>query len=223
MSIKIENYCEDFYELTAGLAKVAFIRKKKNKWEVVSRKGKSLGTYDTKAEAEKRLRQIEYFKHKKASLDNPALTYSSLVRFLGQQFDSSTVEKFQKIFKDNFDRLYLEGNEEPEHEALELSLSAMKNFKKKATAIEMGDPIFAGKRLSELVKFLLRRVPEDKRFKALQAAKKKIFMLNEYEMGAKKMPIFSPVANSITVLKNILLEHEPEYIRKVLNAVVGNL
>jgi len=34
-------------------------------WCVYSEKGKLLGRYKTKKEAEKRLRQIEYFKHKK--------------------------------------------------------------------------------------------------------------------------------------------------------------
>jgi len=32
---------------------------------VVSKSGKTLGTYDTEAAAKKRLGQIEYFKHKK--------------------------------------------------------------------------------------------------------------------------------------------------------------
>lgn len=36
-----------------------------NKWKVVSKDySKDLGTYDSKEEAVKRLRQIEYFKHK---------------------------------------------------------------------------------------------------------------------------------------------------------------
>ena len=35
------------------------------KWRVVSEKGRNLGTYGTKAEAQKRLRQVEYFKHVK--------------------------------------------------------------------------------------------------------------------------------------------------------------
>jgi len=34
------------------------------KWQVQSHKGKNMGTFDTKAEAEKRLGQVEYFKHK---------------------------------------------------------------------------------------------------------------------------------------------------------------
>ncbi len=42
------------------------IVKVKNKYQVQSEKGKNLGTYDTKQEAEKRLKQVEYFKHKSA-------------------------------------------------------------------------------------------------------------------------------------------------------------
>jgi len=48
------------------LDKKSSIVLKKNKWYVVSEKGKNLGgPYDTKEEASKRLKQVEYFKHKK--------------------------------------------------------------------------------------------------------------------------------------------------------------
>ena len=40
------------------------IRKRNNKYQVVSKTGRNLGTYRTKKEALKRLRQVEYFKHK---------------------------------------------------------------------------------------------------------------------------------------------------------------
>lgn len=40
------------------------IVKKDNKYQVQSEKGKNLGTYDSKEEAERRLKQVEYFKHK---------------------------------------------------------------------------------------------------------------------------------------------------------------
>ena len=39
------------------------IVKKGSKWQVQSEKGKNLGTYDTKKEAEDRLKQVHYFKH----------------------------------------------------------------------------------------------------------------------------------------------------------------
>ena len=34
-----------------------------DKWQAQSEKGRSFGTYDTKAEAEKRVQQMEMFKH----------------------------------------------------------------------------------------------------------------------------------------------------------------
>lgn len=39
-----------------------------SKYQVQSEKGRNMGTYDTKKEAEERLRQVEYFKHKNESL-----------------------------------------------------------------------------------------------------------------------------------------------------------
>ncbi len=41
------------------------IRKVKEGYRVVSESGRNMGTYATKEEAEKRLKQIEYFKQKK--------------------------------------------------------------------------------------------------------------------------------------------------------------
>lgn len=45
------------------------IVKKGNKWQVQSEKGKNLGTYDTKKEAEDRLKQVHYFKHVNEEVD----------------------------------------------------------------------------------------------------------------------------------------------------------
>ena len=44
---------------------VDVIRKIKGGYKVVSESGKNMGKYKTRAEAQKRLRQIEYFKHVK--------------------------------------------------------------------------------------------------------------------------------------------------------------
>jgi len=41
------------------------IRKVKEGFRVLSEKGRNMGTYPTKEEAKKRLRQIEFFKHLK--------------------------------------------------------------------------------------------------------------------------------------------------------------
>jgi hypothetical protein len=34
------------------------------RWRLLSKKGKNLGTYDTRAGAERRERQVQYFKHR---------------------------------------------------------------------------------------------------------------------------------------------------------------
>jgi len=47
------------------------IKKKGNQYEVVSHEGKSLGVYSSREEAEKRLRQVEYFKNLKQYLGKP--------------------------------------------------------------------------------------------------------------------------------------------------------
>lgn len=43
------------------------IKKRKSLYEVVSKSGRSMGKYKTKNEAEKRLREVEMFKHMKGN------------------------------------------------------------------------------------------------------------------------------------------------------------
>lgn len=47
-----------------SLKKTSVIVKVKDGWQVQSEKGRNMGTYKTKKEADERLRQIEYFKYK---------------------------------------------------------------------------------------------------------------------------------------------------------------
>ena len=57
-------YDEEDTEITGSLNKEAHIRHEDGKWVIYSHDyKKKLGTYDSEAEAKKRLRQIEYFKH----------------------------------------------------------------------------------------------------------------------------------------------------------------
>lgn len=47
------------------------IRKVKNGWAVVAESGRHMGTYPSKAQAAKRLQQIEFFKRLKAGRAKP--------------------------------------------------------------------------------------------------------------------------------------------------------
>lgn len=220
---KLEIYAEEFYDFSS-VDKFAFVRKDDSGiWSVISKDGECFGEFDSKNEASKILRKVEFLKYKEAQTKDPSLSYSSIIRLLNKQYSHETVVKFQKLFKENFDRLYLEGDEEPEKSALEFAVSSVDHFEKNANAIEMGDSVFAGKQLSDLVKFLLRRIPEAKRSAAIHTMKRKLYMINEYEISQKTTPPHSSMGQTISIIKNILLEHNPQYIRNVLNALVKNL
>lgn len=114
-----------YFSLGIDLVKIAVIVKLPNgKWRVKSHKGKNLGTYDTKDEAKKRLRQVEFFKHKKAEVTS---TYTEIARDLNGTHEE--LKKFQSIFKDHFDQAYINGEEYPEDTALEKTMQEMSKKK----------------------------------------------------------------------------------------------
>jgi hypothetical protein len=59
----------------------------KDGWHVLSEEGKNLGgPYDSKEKAVKRLRQVEYFKHHKSSLDKNADLFDTYTHYLLEQY-----------------------------------------------------------------------------------------------------------------------------------------
>lgn len=227
----INKIADEFYNsIGEGISKTAFIRKIKNKYRVVSRKGKNLGTYNTRAEAVKRLRQIEFFKHKKASKQEDK-SYSSIMRDLVKDKDQEKIDLFQKTFKKEFDQAYIDGDEEPENIALKTAIKVINasdnNYNdllfKAASTVDLGDPTSAGRYLADVIKFVMRRISEDKRQKSINGLKKKIYYLNEYDMAAKKTPPGAAIGTCITLLKHLLLKQPPSYIRAILNSIVRSL
>lgn len=109
-----KNNLTSLLETYAALVKIAYIRKLPNgKYRVYSEKGKNMGTYNSHAAAKKRLGQIEFFKHKKASdhtldlshLDD--INYSALVREL-RKLDKDAALQFITIYKQCFDKTLLQ-------------------------------------------------------------------------------------------------------------------
>ena len=112
---KILKMADDYVWLS--MIKEGRIRKLPNgKYRVLSEKDKNLGTYDTRDKAKKRLKQIEYFKHKDdnksedSELSTIDLTtaddfsYSAIMRCLRQQATKEQVMDFLKLFKKEFDK-----------------------------------------------------------------------------------------------------------------------
>jgi hypothetical protein len=103
------------------LDKIAYIRKlPSGKYRVFSEKGKNLGTFDSHDAAAKHLGEIEFFKHKHASKEEPE-TYSSTLRRLNKEGDDHATKCFLSAFKNAFDKLVLDGDTEPAEKALPIA------------------------------------------------------------------------------------------------------
>lgn len=96
-------------------------------------------------------------------------------------------------------------------------------IKNAQTAINMGDPAMAGKSIADIVRFLMKRVPPDKRGIYTQKLRKKIWDIDELTLSSKKLPASASMGQSITFIKTILIGHRPFYIRDVLSSIVKNL
>lgn len=127
--MKIKELANIFYK--SAMIKLGFIKKLPNgKYCVFSETGKNMGTYSSKDQAKKRLRQIEFFKHKKASksidlsdVDN--LSLSAVMRKLKDQLSEAEIIQFLKCFNYFFKKLISE-NKNPD-EALKFALQDLEN------------------------------------------------------------------------------------------------
>lgn len=70
------------------------VRKVGSKWQVQSKKGKNLGTFDTKKAADKHLREIEYFKHKGEAME-PTKKYDELI---SRAIDDNGINTLEKAY-----------------------------------------------------------------------------------------------------------------------------
>jgi len=238
LAIVYENRCSQ------NLVKLAKIRKMPDgMYRVLSRTGKNLGTYKSRPSAEKRLRQVEYFKHfdhSKADdnihiidlTDADEFAYSAIMRKLRQKATPEQVRKFLMIFKQQFDKAVKGKMHKPEKIALQNTMIKFnKLFKVKldpkmvkyAAVAELGNAEQVGKYLSDLVKFTLQHLPQDKRLNALDRLKKKFNMMNEVEISSKQLPDSSALGQAITFVKHLLFNHDAKYVRDVLNSIVRSL
>jgi hypothetical protein len=236
-----------YQDCVQGLSKIARIRQLPGgKYRVLSMKGKNLGTYDSREAAEKRLKQVEYFKNvdqanaKDSSSEEKVIdltgavdfSYSAIMREMRKEADKEQVRLFLTMFKKEFDNAVKKKLQKPEKVALQNSLvkfnkrhkvKCKKKLVKNAAVSELGDPAMVGKYLADIVRFTLNRVPADKRQNALDSLRHKFYSFNANEIAQKDLPPTSAIGQSITFVKHVLFNHDAVYIREVLNNIVSNL
>lgn len=230
-----------------GLVKEAKIRQQPDgSFAVLSQKGKHLGKYKSRKAAEKRLRQIEFFKHlDKSKADDQGnaidpidltgadeFSYSALMRKLRQEASPEQVKIFLKLFKVQFDRAVKQKINKPERVALQNSILKFhkvhpvkldKKMVKCAAVAELGNADSVGKYLSDIVKFILARLPPEKRPRAAQILKQKFNVMSENEIAGKNMPNAAVYGQAITFVKHVLFNQDANYVREVLNSLSRNL
>lgn len=240
------------YEFEEGcvnsLEKLARIRKLPGgKYRVLSEKGKNLGTSETKEDAIKRLRQVEYFKRhdEQKSLEEEKgeekvidlmgatdFSFSAIMREMRQEASDEQVRYFLSIFKREFDKAVKSKLQKPEKVALQNALvkfnkkhkiKVKKKLIKNAAIAELGDPISVGKYLANIVRFTLNKIPLERRATAIENLRKKFYSFNADEIAQKTLPPTAAIGQSITFVKHVLINQNPLYIREVLNNLASNL
>lgn len=224
---------------------VRFARVRKlpgGKWRVLSQNGKSLGTYDSKEKAVERLRQVEYFKHHDKSnakdskpidlTDIDEFAYSAIMRKLRQNAEPEQVKEFLRLFKTYFDVSVKSEKHNPGQIALQRAVVSLskkytikldKDMVKSAAVAELGNADQVGKYLSDIVKFILNRIPPEKRLQATEVLKQKFATLNESEISSKNLPQAAAYGQAITFVKHVLFNQDSRYVRDVLNSLVRSL
>lgn len=230
-----------------SLVKIARIRKLPDgRYRVLSQKGKDLGTYRSQKAAEKRLRQVEFFKHLDKSkaddegkpvepidlTDADEFSYSAIMRKIRQKASPEQVKLFLKLFKMQFDKAVKGKINKPERVALQNTVIKFhkvhpikldKKMVKCAAVAELGDADQVGQYLASIVHFILAKLPPAKRPRAAQLLKHKFSVLSENAIAGKHMPNAAVYGQAITFVKHVLFNQDATYIRDVLNSLSRNL
>ena len=229
------------------LVKIAKIRKLPDgRYRVLSQTGKDLGTYKSRKGAEKRLKQVEYFKHLDKSkaddkgnpiapidlTDADEFSYSAIMRKLRERAQPEQVNAFLRLFKAQFDRAVKGKINKPERVALQntvLKFHKMhpvkldKKMVKCAAVAELGNADQVGQYLAGIVHFILNRLPPEKRMKAIQVLKQKYAVMSENQIADKHMPDAAVYGQAMTFVKHVLFNQDATYIRDVLNSLSRSL
>lgn len=242
--LKLASVYED--KCINSLVSLAKIRKMPDgKYRVLSQTGKNLGTYKSRQGAEKRLKQVEFFKHldKSHADDEKAskiidltkideFAYSAIMRQLRQKATPEQVRQFLVIYKQQFDKAVKAKLHKPEKIALQNTILKFhkinpvkldKKIIRLAAVTELGNADQVGRYLSDIVKFILNRVPTEKRSHAIQVLKQKFATMSESEISSKQLPQAAAYGQAITFVKHVLFNHDAHYIREVLNSLSRSL
>ena len=91
--------------------------------------------------------------------------------------------------------------------------------KKDPVVLPMGEPSVAAANIISIVYFLMQRVPQAQQQDYMINLRGKIWNMNELEISNKNVSSGSAIGQAITFVKNVLMGHNPSYVREVLKQV----
>lgn len=159
-------------------------------------------------------------------------SFSATMRKLRPQLSQEELFEFLKLYKHFYDLATKENLQKSETLALTKALIGLnkirklkidKKMVKEAAVSELGDASQVGQYLANIIRFILQRISADKRPNAVYNVKKKLYVLNESEIATKNMPASSAMGQAITLVKHILFNHDPRYVREVINNIIRYL
>lgn len=207
----------------------------------VARKSKPEGEPAPEESKDKSIERLKKIKDYKDDSDPEGIidltnasdfSYSAIMREMRQNASDEQVRLFLTFFKKEFDKAVKAKLQKPEKIALQNSLvkfdkkhkvKCKKKLVKNAAVSELGDPVMVGKYLADIVKFMVARIPLEKRQNAIDSLRQKFYTFNANEISEKNLPPTSGIGQSITFVKHVLFNQNPFYIREVLNNIVSNL
>jgi transcription termination factor NusB len=90
-------------------------------------------------------------------------------------------------------------------------------------AMTLSDIEITGKNIAEIIRFILSKIPYQKRPYALMKVRHKIWNLDEYDISSKKSPDTAAIGQAITFMKTLLNGKQSGYVRNVITEVVKRL
>ncbi len=156
------------------------------------------------------------------------ISLSALMRELRKEGGDAAAKRFLEVYKSCFDLLVCNDVEDISAKCMEMALELFKRtyqgkLKKEAMVVNASNAQMVGQYLANIIRFTVGRISSKSRPKSIETLKHKIYQLNESELANKKLPASSSMGQAITFVKHVLFNHDPRYIREVLNYITQYL
>jgi len=164
------------------------------------------------------------------NVDN--FSYSAVMRQLYKNCNEEQLKLFLKLYLELFNAAVSADLQKPDVVGLQNALvefsrhypiKISKSLIKSASITELGSPEDIGHYLANVVNFIMNKISDEKRNKSKVSLKSKLLTLNPNDLSSKNMPNSAAIGQAISFIKNTLYNHNPDFIRRVLDSTIRRI